>query len=137
MGRTYLFECPKCGYRARVAGGASEGAHFAVQTILCHDCKELHDVVTALKVAEPTPAALPREPQWLRSATRAALAPPSFSAAFNRLPPRSARPLHWLRFPPGCPVSPQHRIREWKTPDLCPRCGTFLEPSGLPYRVWD
>ena len=45
MGRTYSFECPKCEYRVQVAGGADEGAHFAVQTIACADCRELYDVV--------------------------------------------------------------------------------------------
>ena len=49
MGRTYSFECSRCGYRVRVAGGADEGEHFAVQTIACADCKELHDVVTRFK----------------------------------------------------------------------------------------
>jgi hypothetical protein len=50
MGRTYLFECAKCGYRAAVAGGAAQGPHLAVQTIHCLDCRELHDAVTELKV---------------------------------------------------------------------------------------
>ena len=49
MGRTYLFECSKCGYHARVAGGAAEGEHFAVQTIACADCRALHDAVTRFK----------------------------------------------------------------------------------------
>ena len=49
MGRTYLFECSKCGYRARVSGGADRGRHVVVQTILCADCKELYDAVIAFK----------------------------------------------------------------------------------------
>src|ERR1043165_2888542 len=48
-GRTWLFECAKCGFRATVAGGADRGFRFAVQTILCHDCKELHEAVVSLK----------------------------------------------------------------------------------------
>jgi len=45
MGRTYLFECPKCGYRAKVSGGSDCGTRFGVQTVMCLDCKELHDAV--------------------------------------------------------------------------------------------
>lgn len=50
MGRTYLFECAKCGYRTQVAGGAERGYHVAVQTIQCLECRELRDAVTELKV---------------------------------------------------------------------------------------
>lgn len=118
MGRTYAFECPKCNYRAHVAGGASEGLHFSVQTIACADCKALYDAVTRYKAS-----ARQREN------------PPKFAAVLNRLPPRG--PRHWLKFKPDCPVSPRHHIRPWKQPDKCPKCGTFLEPGALPFRIWD
>ena len=52
MGRSYWFECPKCGYRARVSGRADQGLSFVVQTILCCDCRELYDAVTRLKVPD-------------------------------------------------------------------------------------
>jgi hypothetical protein len=122
MGRTYLFECSRCGYRARVAGGASEGEHFAVQTIACADCKELHDAVVRFKAS----------PRLNGNPPKTA---PKFVAVLNRLPPRGVR--QWLKFKPACPVSPLHRIRIWKQPDKCPRCGIFLELNAIPFRIWD
>ncbi len=122
MGRAYSFECPKCGYRVHVAGGADEGIHFSVQTITCADCKALYDAVTRVRVS-------PRQKGNPPSTA------PKFAAVLNRLPLRGSR--HWLKFKPACPVSPLHRIRPWKQPDKCPKCGTFLEPGALPFRIWD
>jgi ribosomal protein S27AE len=122
MGRTHLFECSKCGYQARVAGGAAEGEHFAVQTIACADCRALHDAVTRLKASF-----------WSRE--KPSSAAPKFAVVLNRLPPRGARP--WLKFKPACPVFPWHRVRLWKQPDKCPRCGNFLEANAVPFRLWD
>lgn len=122
MGRTYLFECSKCGYRVRVAGGAAEGEHFAVQTIVCVDCRALHDAVTRCKA-------------WSRLRGNSAPTPPKITAMLTRLPPRGARP--WLKFKPACPVLPWHRIRLWKQPDKCPKCGNFLESNATPFRIWD
>jgi hypothetical protein len=122
MGRTYSFECSKCGYHVHVAGGVDEGEHFAVQTIACADCKALHDAVTRFKAS----------PRQRENPSKTA---PKFAAVFNRLPPRDAR--HWLKFKPACPVWPLHRIRAWKQPGKCPKCGTFLEQSAIPFRMWD
>jgi len=122
MGRTYAFECPKCEYRVHVAGGAAEGAQFAVQTIACAECKALYDVVTRVKA---TTRQIDNPPK----------AAPRFAAMLNRLPFRG--PRHWLKFKPACPVSGRHRIRLWKQPDRCPKCGTFMESGALPYRIWD
>ena len=122
MGRSYLFECLKCGYRVHVAGGADEGEHFAVQTIACSDCKALHNAVVRAK------ASLGQRENPPRNA-------PKFAMVLNRLPPRGARP--WLIFKPACPVSPRHRIRTWKWPDRCPKCGSFLEQGAMPFRIWD
>jgi hypothetical protein len=122
MGRTYLFECARCGYRVQVAGGADEGQHFAVQTIACSDCKALHDAVVRAKGS-------------LRQRENPPQTAPKFAALLDRLPPRGGRP--WLKFKPACPVSPRHRIRIWKRPDKCPKCGFFLEPDGIPFRRWD
>ena len=121
MGRTYLFECSKCGYRARVSGGADRGRHAAVQTILCVDCKELYDAVLEFKPSS-------------RKEIHPQIAP-KFSALLNRLPPRGARP--WVKLKPACPLSPRHRIRLWKQPDKCPKCGAFLESGAIPFRRWD
>jgi hypothetical protein len=121
MGRTYLFECSRCGYRARVSGGVDRGRHVAVQTILCIDCKELYDAVIEFKPSssrENNPKAIPR-----------------FAALLNRLPPRGGR--RWVKFKLVCPNSVRHRIRLWKQPDKCPKCGTFLEPGPIPFRRWD
>ena len=52
MGRSYWFECPKCGYRAKVSGRADRGLSFFVQTILCRDCRELYDAVIRLRVPD-------------------------------------------------------------------------------------
>jgi len=122
MGRTYLFECSKCGYHARVAGGADEGVHFAVQTIACSDCKALFDSVVKFKPS-------------LRQQINRPLNAPKIATLLNRLPPRGMR--SWLKFKPACPVTPGHRVRPWKQPDKCPKCGTFLELAALPFRVWD
>lgn len=137
MGRTYLFECQKCGYRAKVAGGAGEGERFAVQTVLCRDCRELYDAVISLKVAIPkimgdTGAGKPIavKPKPLKFA-------PSFAAVLNQLPLPARTRARWQSFKPLCPVSPRHRVREWKQPDVCPRCGIFLESNAIPFRVWD
>jgi predicted RNA-binding Zn-ribbon protein involved in translation (DUF1610 family) len=136
MGRTYLFECPKCGYRAKVAGGADQGLHFAVQTLLCYECRELHDAVTALKTVTPGLAMMPDGslPARTRSASRS---PPTFVAALNRLPPSAKQRPRWVQFKPVCPVSARHRVREWQTPDKCPKCGCYLERNALPFRLWD
>ena len=137
MGRTYLFECPKCGYRTKVAGGTERGFQFAVQTILCSDCKELHDAVIGLKVPAPripgdTGAAVPlkNRPKVLKTA-------PPFVAVLNRLPLPGRMRTRWQSFKAACPVSARHRVREWKTPDLCPKCGVFLEAGALPFRQWE
>lgn len=137
MGRTYLFECPKCGCRAKVAGGADRGIHLAVQTLLCYECKELHDAVTALKTAAPGLAAMSAGQGPLQAARRAAPAAPTFLAALNRLPPTGTKRLKWVYFKLACPVSARHRIREWQPPDKCPKCGCFLERNAIPFRIWD
>jgi hypothetical protein len=119
MGRTYLFECSKCGYRARVAGGGGDGEQFTVQTISCADCRELFDAV--IKFKSTLQEKIDEE------------VPPKLSVLLNRLPQRG----RWLKFKPSCPTSPSHRVRPWKRPDKCPRCGNFLEHDGIPFRVWD
>ena len=140
MGRSYWFECAKCGYRARVSGRADEGLSFVVQTILCRDCRELYDVVTRLKVAEETggwgtfgsfqKARTGKLPARIAS-------PPAFQTVLNRLPPKGAKRLAWLPFEIRCPVSAFHRVRSWNHPDRCPKCGLHLDKSALPYRLWD
>jgi len=137
MGRTYLFECPKCGYCAKVAGGAAQGFHFAAQTILCHECKELHDAVTALKIPAPSLVAASGKLGQSKTSRKMSRTAPPFLAALNRLPPPGTKRLKWLYFKPACPISARHRIREWQSPDQCPKCGCFLERNAIPFRIWD
>ena len=140
MGRSYWFECSKCGYRTRVSGRADRGLYFFVQTILCRDCRELYDAVTRLKV--PDELGGWGASGWLRKAKPLSTAAgpssaPGFQTVLNRLPPTGLKRYKWLSFKLQCPVSGMHRVRGWNDPDQCPRCGAFLEKSALPYRLWD
>ncbi len=49
MGRCFEFKCsnPSCGYEATVSGGKDMGFCGEVETMVCLDCKELMDVLTA------------------------------------------------------------------------------------------
>jgi len=147
MGRTYLYECLRCGYRAKAAGKEDRGQEFFVQSIICSDCKELYDAV--VKVKMPRGPALPiqlgqasrrgRAVGPARSGTRAmaARAAPRFEAMINRLPAGGARRFRWVRFEPACPVSAFHRVAPWNEPGRCTRCGVYLERSPLPFKIWD
>jgi hypothetical protein len=140
MGRSYWFECPRCGYRAKVSGRADRGVTFCVQTILCRDCKELYDAVTRLKVpAEPIASANPGVlPKPKASKARPGITqPPTFQSALSRLPMAGVRRFRWEPFNLQCPVSTLHRVQSWNDPGPCPKCGVFLERGGLPYRLWD
>jgi hypothetical protein len=139
MGRSYWFECARCGYRARVSGREDRGLTFLVETIFCHDCRELYDVVTRLRVPND-PIRLGNLAGWCwarLTPQRSLSAPPSFQAVLNRLPQTGVKRFRWLPFKLQCPVSAIHRVRSWNDPDKCPRCGVFLEKSALPYRLWD
>ena len=89
MGRSYWFECPRCGYRAKVSGRADRGLSFFVQTVLCRDCRELYDAVTRLRVPDDS-LAWGTFAAWrrarLQNLQRSLTTPPSFLAALNRLP---------------------------------------------------
>jgi len=137
MGRTFLFECNRCGYHAKVSGGRDGGFHFAVQTILCGECKELYDAVTDLKV--PVTPALSR---WKLKASRLDAAmrpskPPTFQAALNRLMFTGPKRFRWQHYKVLCPVAAHHRVKEWQQPGNCPKCGYFLECNAVPFRRWD
>jgi hypothetical protein len=137
MGRTYLFECSRCGYRAKVSGGADGGFGFAIQTIHCVECKQLYDAVTDLKV--PVTTALSR---WKLKASRldapkGPSKPPTFQAALNRLMFPGAKRFRWLHFQAVCPVAAHHRVKVWQQPGQCPKCGYFLECNAVPFRLWD
>jgi hypothetical protein len=143
MGRSYWFECGRCGYRAKVSGKADRGLNFFVQTIVCQDCRELYDAVTRLKVPEEARLEMPGKPSGLRRLsflgrqTAANSKPPSFQSALNRLQYRGIKHFKWLNFKTQCPVSTHHRVQSWNEPNKCPRCGVHLEKGALPYRIWD
>jgi hypothetical protein len=134
MGRSYLYECPKCGYQATVSGSADTGFEFHVQTIACRDCRSLFDAVVRLRIAD-TGLKVPAEFQRLRL-RKTQEPPPSFEAAINRLPPLGTK-MKWVPFKIQCPVSSHHRVRAWNDPGKCPRCGNFMEKNALPFRYWD
>jgi hypothetical protein len=139
MGRSYWFECPRCGYRAQVSGREDQGLTLFVQTVLCRDCKELYDVVTRLRVAD-SPIGFGNLTGWrwvTPNPRRNLSAPPTFQAVLSRLPLTGVKRFRWLSFMLQCPVSAFHRVRGWNDPDRCPRCGVFLEKDALPYRLWD
>jgi len=137
MGRSYHFECSKCGYRAKVSGRGDRGVSLFVQTIACRDCRELYDAVTRLKLPV-WPAAVSTRPSFdLPNPGFTAKNPPSFQAALNRLTITGAPQYEWVRFTLQCPVFSFHKVQPWNDPDKCPRCGVFLERAALPYRMWD
>jgi len=139
MGRTYQFECTKCGYRTQVAGGSESGLHVAVQTIHCLDCRELYDAVTELKVPATPTARLSR---WKLKPSPFDLGPsdekpPTFAAALNRMVVGRGKSFRWEKYKLVCPASARHCVRAWKQPGKCPKCGVFLDGSGTPFEVWD
>jgi len=138
MGKSYWFECVRCGYRAKVAGRADEGLHLSVQTILCQDCKELYDSVTRLRILQGSQPALHGTlSNASNSSQRDPQKAPSSQWALNRLRYNGEKISDWLKFPLKCPVSNIHKVRVWNDPDKCPRCGVFLERAALAYRIWD
>ncbi len=122
MGKTYQFECELCQYRAKVSGGADAGVDCEVQTVVCRDCRELFDVFTRVR---------------RRASTSVKLMPLHPEIPPLQLRSVPAKPPGWKSLEPACPVSASHRIENWQDPGRCPRCGCYLEKSGLPFRIWD
>lgn len=143
MGRSYWFECSRCGYKATVSGRADRGLNFFIQTILCADCKQLYDAVTQLKVPDERPLdSQMNRFGWVsrygvQPGTFRRDSPPPFSKALSLLQYRGVRRFKWLKFPAQCPVSPLHRTKNWNDPGKCPRCGVHLDKNVLPFRIWD
>ena len=139
MGRSYWFECAKCGYRAKVSGRVDRGINFFVQTIVCQDCKELYDAVTRIRLPDerPTYGFRKQNEGKLFSMHAGMKKPPTFQGALNRLSSTGGAHFKWVRFPAQCPVASFHRIKPWNDPDKCPRCGIYLEKNTLPYRIWE
>jgi hypothetical protein len=136
MGRSYLFECPKCDYKATVSGGPDAGFEFSVQTTTCRDCRKLFDSVVRWRVPDDG-LKIPSEFQRLRLRKSQPETPPTLEAALNCLLPVGMRKFKWASFKIRCPVSPAHRVNPWNEPGKCPRCSTFMEKNALPFRYWD
>ena len=47
VGNKFQFRCETCGYEATVSGGGDAGISILTITVVCEDCEELYDVVTA------------------------------------------------------------------------------------------
>ena len=113
VGRTYHFECPHCQYRARVSGGADDGVNCAIQTIVCHNCRELYDVFTKIRKRAPGYAESRRRRKLFPEAV---VIPPMMlvqqvNREFQAGPrPRAAPPaMIWEKVKLSCPVSALHR----------------------------
>jgi len=136
MGRSYLFECSKCGYKASVSGGVDKGFEFWVQTAACRDCRILFDSVVRRRIPD-TGLKTAFDFQRLRLRRAEQETPPTLEAALNRLPPVGVRKFKWVSFKIRCEVSLAHRVQAWNEPGKCPRCGSFLEKNAIPFRYWD
>ena len=136
MGRSYLFECSKCGYKASVSGGPDTGFEFCVQTAACRDCRILFDCIVRLRVPD-TGLKIFSDFQRARLRKEEPEPLPAFEAALNRLPPASVGKFKWVPFKIRCAVSAAHRVRAWNEPGKCPRCGNFMEKTAPPFRHWD
>src|SRR5436190_7813634 len=110
MGRSYLFECSKCGYKARVSGGSDSGLQFSVQTTACRDCRILFDSVVRVRTPD-TGLKFLGDFQRLRLRKSEAETPPSFESMLNRLPPVGVKRFRWVQFKIRCPVSLAHRVQ--------------------------
>jgi hypothetical protein len=138
MGRSYWFECSRCGYRARVSGRQDRGVDFFVQTVMCRECKQLYDAVTRLRFSQQGNKSLVNATGLIKlPLSNLPKKPPGFDAALNRVRLTGLREFRWLNFPLQCPVSASHRVQAWSDPGKCPRCAMPLEKCALPYRIWD
>ena len=131
MGRSYLFECPKCSYKSTVSGGADAGLDCAVQTVVCRDCRKLLDAIVRLRVVQNGNLKAAQG-----NPTSKSTFPPPFEHVLRQLPLPTSQPFHWADFPLRCPVSATHTVERWNNPGKCPKCGAFLEKGGLPFRIW-
>lgn len=138
MGKSYSYECGRCGYTAKVSGGADRGVNLHVQTISCRDCHALYDAVIRMRVPDERWSRLwPRTFNWRRQTRKESTSAPSFAAALNRLQCMGVPRYTWVRYRLQCPVSSLHRVDAWTDPGRCPKCGGEIEKAGGPFRLWD
>ena len=138
MGRTFLFECSRCHYRAAVVGGADRGFNCFVQTLVCRECASLYDVATRLRVPERQKArSLQPRCQPLVTGAEPELPLQAGIDLYNRLLFSATARSRWVILQPCCPVSKIHHVESWNDPGPCPRCRAYLERTVMPYRIWD
>ena len=140
MGRTFQFDCPLCQYRTRVSGGTDAGINCSIQTIICHDCRELFDVFTKVRRRPETTGVVRKQLGFMPDR----LIPPPFlregsmkAATIPLKNPGPARSFFWEQLKPVCPASARHRVEVWQDPGRCPRCGCYLEKTVFPFRLWE
>lgn len=109
-----------------------------MQTVVCHDCRELFDVFTRIRKR--------RQPVIARRTLMNSeiIIPPALLVEhpvreFPEKPePRPLpAPTFWEDREISCPIASSHRIEPWRDPGRCPRCGNFMEKNGLPWKLWD
>jgi hypothetical protein len=134
VGKTFLFECPQCQYRAIVSGGADGGLNCDVQTVICRECRKLFDVFTRVRRATERTEFARNFSEFTGQEIPPVILRESLFASKRDTP----RGFEWHRIKKlSCPVSAKHFVEPWKNPGRCPRCHAFLEQQGLPLRVWD
>jgi hypothetical protein len=132
VGKTYLFECPQCQYRVRISGGADEGLHCEIQTVVCRECRQLYDLPLRQRRRDGAGEAA-RFPGFQRPDI-----PPVVLGESSLNPStKPPAPLVWRELAMACPVNSEHFVEPWNDPGRCPRCGNFMERNGFPFRAWD
>jgi len=131
MPRSYIFECPRCFYKTVVVGGLEEGLHCHFQTVVCHTCRRLYDIPIKLRV--PITQAYSVSASGLNQFYKVATSDPA--NIINRLVKTTES--KWIDGKLVCPRFPSHVVEKWNHPGACPICGTIMERSLRPYRVWD
>ena len=113
MGQIRTFRCSSCDYRSVVAGGEDRGLNRWVQTIVCTDCQELHDV-TVRRFQLPVDAKVLPDPNakvlvasWVKFRIG--------EANRGSRPPSQCEHLahYWKPVAPRCPLSAAHRVKPW------------------------
>jgi len=132
VGKTYLYECPQCQYRAKISGGVDGGLHCEIQTVICRDCRQLYDVIKRQRRRVDAVDRV-RFPGFYRPEIPPVILGQS-SVNASPAPPVS---LVWQDIGLACPVDPKHFVEPWNDPGRCPRCGNFMERGGFPLRAWD
>jgi hypothetical protein len=147
MGRCYAFTCSKCSYVAHVSGGEDRGVHCFTRTILCRDCQDLFDVVTHLRQKGLRGLSLCGSGRLDRPFASLSVPLPLHATCSGQVRRRDVRlssqvlpdgrSARWIEFHVQCPRGRTHRIQDWANPGPCPRCGTLLDQTVIPYCIWD